>query len=77
MDTIDTAIVQALQGNSRLSMRKLARQVHMTAPAVAERVRRLEDQGIIVGYTIRVDQQKIAARLLAYVDVLMKTNHHQ
>ena len=77
MDTIDTAIVQALRENSRLSMRKLATLVHMTAPAVAERVRHLEEQGIIVGYTIRVDQQKIAPKLLAYVDVIMHSNHHQ
>jgi len=77
MDTTDTAIVQALRENSRLSMRKLAELVHMTAPAVAERVRHMEDKGIIVGYTIRVDQQKIAPKMLAYVDVLMNTNHHQ
>lgn len=77
MDTIDTAIVQALRENSRLSMRKLATLVHMTAPAVAERVRHLEEQGIIVGYTIRVDQQKIAPKMLAYVDVIMHSNHHQ
>ena len=77
MDTTDMAIVQALQANSRLSMRKLAKQVHMTAPAVAERVRRMEDEGIIVGYTIRVDQQKIAPKIFAYLDILMHTNNHQ
>ena len=77
MDATDRAILQALQENSRLSMRKLAERVHMTAPAVAERVRRMEDEGIILGYTIRVDQQKIAPKMLAYVDVLMTTNQHQ
>ncbi len=77
MDTTDRAIIQALRENSRLSMRKLAELVHMTAPAVAERVRRMEDEGIILGYTIRVDQQKIAPKMLAYVDVLMNTNQHQ
>ncbi len=77
MDITDRAIIQALRENSRLSMRKLAELVHMTAPAVAERVRRMEDEGIIVGYTIRVDQQKITPKMLAYVDVLMNTNQHQ
>ena len=77
MDTTDRAILQALRENGRLSMRKLAKLVHMTAPAVAERVRRMEDEGIIVGYTIRVDQQKIAPKMLAYVDVRMNTNQHQ
>ncbi|GHO70310.1 transcriptional regulator [Ktedonobacter sp. SOSP1-52] len=77
MDTTDIAIVQALREDSRLSMRKLAAVVHMSAPAVAERVRRLEEEGVITGYTIRVDEQKIAPRMLAYVNVHMKTNHHQ
>lgn len=77
MDTIDQTILQTLQQNSRLSMRKLADLVHMTAPAVAERVRRLEDQGIILGYTIRVDRQKVRSTTLAYIDILMKNNNHR
>lgn len=75
MDATDIAIVQALREDSRLSMRKLAAVVHMSTPAVAERVRRLEEEGIITGYTIRVDEQKIAPRMLTYVNVHMKTNH--
>jgi Lrp/AsnC family leucine-responsive transcriptional regulator len=77
MDSIDGAIIQALQQNSRLSMRKLAERVHMTAPAVAERIHRLEEQGIITGYIIRVDTQKIKPMLLAYIDVIMKSSDHQ
>ncbi|WP_165422772.1 Lrp/AsnC family transcriptional regulator [Ktedonosporobacter rubrisoli] len=77
MDNINKAILLELQRNSRLSMRKLAALIHMTAPAVTERVRRLEEQGIITGYTIRIDQQKINPIIEAYVETFMKSSHHQ
>jgi Lrp/AsnC family transcriptional regulator, leucine-responsive regulatory protein len=77
MDTIDETILRELQRNGRLSIRKLAELVYLTAPAVSERVRRLEDAGIITGYTIRVDSQKVQPKLLAYVDVLIKSSHHR
>jgi|SRR6266567_8250880 len=77
MDAVDETILRELQRNGRLSMRKLADLVYLTAPAVAERVRRLEEAGIIMGYTIRMDSQKVQPKLLAYVDVFMKSSYHQ
>src|SRR5579883_1546526 len=77
MDIVDRAIIQILQQNSRLSMRKLAVLVHMSPPAVAERIRRLEDLGIIIGYTIRVDEQKLQPMTLAYIDIMMNSNDHR
>ena len=77
MDAVDETILRELQRNGRLSMRKLADLVYLTAPAVAERVRRLEEAGIIKGYTIRMDSQKVQPKLLAYVDVFMKSSYHQ
>jgi Lrp/AsnC family leucine-responsive transcriptional regulator len=78
LDDVDESILQALKGNSRLTLRKLAEIVHMTAPAVAERVRRLEEQQIITQYTILIDYSKFAPKLTAYVYVSMKNsnNHH-
>lgn len=71
LDEIDQAILQALKANGRLSLRKLAQRVHMTAPAVAERVRRLEDQQIIAGYTIEIDSSKLSPKLTAYIPVFL------
>lgn len=71
LDDVDRAILQALKENGRLSLRKLAQRVHMTAPAVAERVHRLEDQQIIVGYTIQIDNSKLEPKLLAYIHVFL------
>jgi Lrp/AsnC family leucine-responsive transcriptional regulator len=71
LDEVDLAILQALKANSRLSLRKLAQCVHMTAPAVAERVRRLEDQQIITSYTIEIDSSKFSPKLTAYIPVFL------
>ena len=76
MDAVDQAILHHLQANGRLSMRRLAELVHLTPPAVTERVHRLEERGIIAGYTVRVDRSKVAPVLTAYVEVLMKSNDH-
>ncbi len=78
IDNVDESILQALKSNSRISLRKLAEIVHMTAPAVAERVRRLEEQQIITQYTILIDYSKLAPKLVAYAYISMKAdnNHH-
>ena len=57
LDSIGWNIVKALQENARLSYAELGRQAGLTAPAVAERVRKLEEAGVITGYyATEVDQ---------------------
>lgn len=55
MDAMDWALLAELQADARLSFSELSRRVHLSAPAVAERVRRLEETGVIAGYHARVD----------------------
>lgn len=55
MDGTNWAILTALQEDARLSYSELGRRVHLSPPAVADRVRRLEDAGIVVGYRAVVD----------------------
>lgn len=57
----DTAwrILDALQADSRLSFSALGRRVGLSAPAAAERVRRLEDAGIITGYRVELGLEKL------------------
>src|SRR5881397_864757 len=52
-------ILDALQADSRLSFRELGRRVGLSAPAAAERVRRLEDAGIITGYRVELGLEKL------------------
>ncbi|MCU7246907.1 Lrp/AsnC family transcriptional regulator [Pseudomonas koreensis] len=55
MDEIDWKILGNLQSNGRMTYTELARQVHLSVPAVTERVRRLEEVGVIEGYAARVN----------------------
>ncbi|MEZ4624949.1 MAG: winged helix-turn-helix transcriptional regulator [Thermomicrobiales bacterium] len=50
IDAIDERILTELQANGRLTMKALAERVGLSSPAMIERVRRLEERGIIAGY---------------------------
>ncbi|WP_329123255.1 Lrp/AsnC family transcriptional regulator [Streptomyces sp. NBC_01353] len=66
-DATDWHILQALQTEGRASFAELARAVSMSASAVTERVRRLEEAGVIAGYTAVVDQERLGLPILAFV----------
>ncbi|AZM88073.1 MULTISPECIES: Lrp/AsnC family transcriptional regulator [Streptomyces] len=66
-DATDWRILAALQQDGRASFTELARTVSMSASAVTERVRRLEEAGIITGYTAVVDHEKLGKAILALV----------
>ncbi|MEU5218534.1 Lrp/AsnC family transcriptional regulator [Streptomyces sp. NPDC020807] len=66
-DATDWRILEALQREGRASFAELARAVSMSPSAVTERVRRLEDAGVITGYTAVVDQDRLGLPILAFV----------
>ena len=59
MDGTDKKILNILQGNARISMKELGNMVGLTSPAVTERVRRLEEEGIIEGYRTIIKRGRI------------------
>ena len=67
MDAMDWALLAELQADARLSFSELSRRVHMSAPAVAERVRRLEEAGVIAGYHARVDLARAGRKVSALI----------
>lgn len=67
MDQIDVEILQQLQHNAKISKKELATTVHLSSPAVIERVKKLEDQGIIEGYTTNVNLKKINRSIQAII----------
>lgn len=68
-DEVDWKLLGELQADGRLSFNELARRVHLSPPAVAERVRRLEQGGIITGYAARVDPARAGQPLLAFIQL--------
>lgn len=65
MDDLDSKILGLLRKNARMTVKEIAGQVSLTSPAVSERIRRMEQRGIIAGYTAKlgpaVEQGKIGA----------------
>ncbi|MGH3011647.1 MAG: Lrp/AsnC family transcriptional regulator [Gaiellaceae bacterium] len=69
LDETNRRIIEELQTEARLSMAELGRRVSLSAPAVAERVQRLERAGVITGYQATVDPKAIGFPLAAVVRV--------
>ena len=69
LDAINIRLLRELQANPRLPMSTLARRVGMSAPAVTERVKRLEDAGVIAGYRMEIDPNALGVPLAAYVRI--------
>lgn len=67
MDNIDWKILRELQENARISFAELGRRVGLTTSAVIERVRKLEDAGIITGYRACIDTSKIGLPITAFI----------
>lgn len=69
MDEIDQRILKILMRDARISQKELAAKVGLSAPGVAERVRRLEERGVIRGFTIDVDPEALGYPLQAIVRI--------
>jgi Lrp/AsnC family transcriptional regulator, leucine-responsive regulatory protein len=69
LDDRNRQLLQLLHADPRLSMSELARRVQMSAPAVSERVQRLEEAGIIAGYRLEVDPRALGLPLAAFVRI--------
>lgn len=67
MDATDRAILAQLQDDARISWAELGRRVGLTAPAVSERVHRLELDGVISGYHATVDLKAAGYGIVAFV----------
>lgn len=67
LDEIDKNILANLQKDTRLSYAELGRRVGLTTPAVIERVRKLEDAGVITAYRAEIDLARIGYPITAFI----------
>ncbi|MCE7082062.1 Lrp/AsnC family transcriptional regulator [Streptomyces sp. ST2-7A] len=77
IDEIDTRILDVLQRDGRVGYAELARIVSMSASAVTERVRRLEESGVIRGYAAVVDPERLGLGILAFVRLRYPTGNYK
>jgi Lrp/AsnC family leucine-responsive transcriptional regulator len=76
LDRTGLKILRALQENARLSFSQLGHQVALSPPAVAERVRRMEEMGIIIGYHARVEPGKVGLPIMAFVTLKTRADRY-
>ncbi len=67
IDSINWEILQCLQENARLSNAEIGRKIGLSSPAVAERIKKLEDYGILKGYKAEVSYKKTGYQLKAMI----------
>ena len=76
MDFINETILKELKKDSRISMSELGRRVHLSAPAVRERVRQLEEQQIIRKYTLDINTKALGFPIEAIIEATIKNNRY-
>jgi Lrp/AsnC family leucine-responsive transcriptional regulator len=76
LDEIDVTIIDILQKNGRTRRNDLAQAVDLSIPSVSERLKKLEENGIITGYTAYVDPKKVGKDITAFINVTVDSSKH-
>lgn len=76
LDATDLRLLGWLQQEARLSLSELARRVGLSAPAVAERLRRLEESGVVQNYQARVAPEALGFPIMAILTLTTKPSHY-
>ncbi len=69
MDKTAWKILHALQENARIKFAELGKRVNLTAPAVAERIRKMEESGLIRGYQTQLNLAKLGVPMLVFIQI--------
>ncbi|WP_372661194.1 Lrp/AsnC family transcriptional regulator [Cohnella sp.] len=78
LDDTDMRILEELTKNSRITMKELGEKVHLTGQAAASRVAKLEENGMIEGYTIKISQVKLGYYIHAFINIfIVNSTRHQ
>ncbi|MEV5571888.1 Lrp/AsnC family transcriptional regulator [Spirillospora sp. NPDC052269] len=77
LDATDWRILTELQQDARMSFSELGRRVSLTAPAAAERVRRLTERGVLEGFSARINLERVGLPILAFVMIRFPGSDHR
>ena len=69
LDSVDVQLLYLLESDARISIADLARSLSMSAPSVSERLRRLEESGVIQGFTVTVNPKMLGYSLAFYIRI--------
>ena len=76
MDSFGRSLLHELQENSRLSTAELARRVGLSPTATAERMKQMEEVGIIHGYTVDIDREALVLEVMAFIRMSCDGQHY-
>ena len=77
MDITDYKIIEILQDDGRISMKDLGKIVGLTSPAVSERVKRLEESGVIEGYKAIVNPDSLGRVIKAFIHISLPSDKYE
>ena len=69
IDSVDQKIINMLQANARESFATIGKSLDLSAPAIGKRVKQLEDKGIILGYSLKLNNEKLGITTRAYINL--------
>lgn len=76
MDAFDEEIIRLMKENGRITHSEIGKRIHLSLPAVSERIRKLEAAGWICGYTVRLNREAMGQGLLAFLFVTLDRPEH-
>lgn len=74
LDAYDRKILALLQDDARLGYSEIGRRIHLTAPAVTERVRRLQEAGVIEGFSTRLNLRALGYSFEAFINITVDSH---
>ncbi len=77
LDQLSWKILAELQADARLSYAEIGRRVGLSTPAAAERVRRLEESGVITGYAAQIDASRLGLAVAAFIRIRLSGSEAQ
>jgi Lrp/AsnC family transcriptional regulator, leucine-responsive regulatory protein len=76
LDPIDHRILEILQKNARTKLNEMAQQLGLTIPTISERIQKLEERGVIKGYTAILDAKRLGKDITAFITVSIDSSKH-
>ena len=74
LDSVDKKILSILKNNARNSVSNIAEEINLSIPATSDRIKKMEDMNIIVGYKTIVNPQKIGLDILALITIISESS---
>ena len=76
LDQVDRDILNILQVDGRTSASRIAEEISMSIPAVADRIKKLQESGVIMGFTTLLDHRKVGLDVSAFITVVSESSSH-